>query len=170
MSLETQGIKLFWRDIPGFCRHILEAPEKFEKKNVWVQFSSPNEELIFGKGNRIRTTTLQFSEFGGYLMALTSSLNCLPPGDPYRTPHSLIASPLFTENPLFLTEKCFVVSPRRNSASGDLRSRCSSRTKRGFHKRSIPRKGQISLIRSTNLFGELQKGSAEGGFLVSDLF
>ena len=32
MSLETQGIKLFWRDIPGFCRDIPEAPEKFEKK------------------------------------------------------------------------------------------------------------------------------------------
>ena len=32
MSLETQGIKLFWWDIPGFCRDIPEAPEKFEKK------------------------------------------------------------------------------------------------------------------------------------------
>ena len=32
MSLETQGIKLFGRDIPGFCRDIPEAPEKFEKK------------------------------------------------------------------------------------------------------------------------------------------
>ena len=32
MSLETQGIKLFWRDIPGFCRDIPEAPEKFKKK------------------------------------------------------------------------------------------------------------------------------------------
>ena len=31
-SLETQRIKLFWRDIPGFCRDIPEAPEKFEKK------------------------------------------------------------------------------------------------------------------------------------------
>ena len=31
MSLETQGIKLCWRDIPGFCRDIPEAPEKFEK-------------------------------------------------------------------------------------------------------------------------------------------
>ena len=31
MSLETQGIKLFWRDIPGFCRDIPEAPKKFEK-------------------------------------------------------------------------------------------------------------------------------------------
>ena len=41
MSLETQGIKLFWRDIPGFCRDIPEAPEKFEKKNVWVQFLAP---------------------------------------------------------------------------------------------------------------------------------
>ena len=41
MSLEAQGIKLFWRDIPGFCRDIPEAPEKFEKK-VWLQFSSPS--------------------------------------------------------------------------------------------------------------------------------
>ena len=32
MSLETQGIKLFWWDIPGFCQDIPEAPEKFEKK------------------------------------------------------------------------------------------------------------------------------------------
>ena len=32
MSLETQGIKLFWRDIPGFCRDIPEAPEKCEKR------------------------------------------------------------------------------------------------------------------------------------------
>ena len=32
MSLETQGIKLFWRDIPGFCRDIPEAPEKLRKK------------------------------------------------------------------------------------------------------------------------------------------
>ena len=32
MSLETQGIKLFWRDIPGFGRDIPETPEKFEKK------------------------------------------------------------------------------------------------------------------------------------------
>ena len=30
MCLETQEIKLFWRDIPGFCRDIPEAPEKFE--------------------------------------------------------------------------------------------------------------------------------------------
>ena len=43
MSLETQGIKLFWRDIPGFCRDIPEAPEKFEKKNVWVQFLAPRK-------------------------------------------------------------------------------------------------------------------------------
>ena len=39
MSHEAQGIKLFWRDIPGFCRDIPEAPEKFEKKmfgfNIW---------------------------------------------------------------------------------------------------------------------------------------
>ena len=38
MSLETQGIKLFWRDIPGFCRDIPEAPEKFEKKMFGFNF------------------------------------------------------------------------------------------------------------------------------------
>ena len=31
-SLETGGIKLFGQDIPGFCRDIPGAPEKFEKK------------------------------------------------------------------------------------------------------------------------------------------
>ena len=38
MSFETQGIKLFWRDIPGFCRDIPEAPEKFEKKMFGFNF------------------------------------------------------------------------------------------------------------------------------------
>ena len=37
-SLETQGIKLFWRDIPGFCRDIPEAPEKSEKKMFGFNF------------------------------------------------------------------------------------------------------------------------------------
>ena len=32
MSLEAREIKLFWRDIPKFCRDIPGAPEKFEKK------------------------------------------------------------------------------------------------------------------------------------------
>ena len=31
-SLETREIKLFARDIPGFCRDLPEVPEKFEKK------------------------------------------------------------------------------------------------------------------------------------------
>ena len=33
MSLKTREIRLFWRDIPGFCQDISEIPEKFEKKN-----------------------------------------------------------------------------------------------------------------------------------------
>ena len=41
MPLETREIKLFGRDIPGFCRDISELPEKFEKKNVCVQFLAP---------------------------------------------------------------------------------------------------------------------------------
>ena len=41
-SLETREIKLFGRDIPGFCRDIPGAPEKFEKKKVWVRFSFPS--------------------------------------------------------------------------------------------------------------------------------
>ena len=34
-------------------------------------------------------------------MARTSSLNCLSCRSPYQTPHSLNASPLFTEKPFF---------------------------------------------------------------------
>ena len=34
MALETREIKLFWRDIPGFCSDIPAAPEKFEKKSL----------------------------------------------------------------------------------------------------------------------------------------
>ena len=32
MSFETQGNQTTWRDILGFCRDVLGAPEKFEKK------------------------------------------------------------------------------------------------------------------------------------------
>ena len=42
MSSETKGNQTFWRDMPGFCFRILGAPEKFEKKKVYVQFSSPS--------------------------------------------------------------------------------------------------------------------------------
>ena len=34
MSFETREIKLFWRDIPGFCRDKPEMPEKFEEKSL----------------------------------------------------------------------------------------------------------------------------------------
>ena len=36
--VETQRIKLFGRDIRGFCRDIPEAPEKFEKKMFGFNF------------------------------------------------------------------------------------------------------------------------------------
>ena len=49
-------------------------------------------------------------------MARTSSLNCLSCRNPYQAPHSLNPSPLFTENPFFFTEKCFVGSPAQKSA------------------------------------------------------
>ena len=39
-SLETREIKLFGRDIPGFCRDIPELPEKFEKKKFGFDFRS----------------------------------------------------------------------------------------------------------------------------------
>ena len=45
-SLETREIKLFGRDIPGFCRDIPESPEKFEKKRVCVQFPFPIRENL----------------------------------------------------------------------------------------------------------------------------
>ena len=40
MSLETRETNIFWRDIPGFCRDILVAPEKFEKKGLCSIFVS----------------------------------------------------------------------------------------------------------------------------------
>ena len=50
-SPETREIKRFGRDIPGFCRDVLEVPEKFEKKmfvfnsrSLYVPFPAP----IFG--------------------------------------------------------------------------------------------------------------------------
>ena len=54
MSLETQGIKLFWRDIPGFCRDIPAAPEKSEKKMFGFNLRSlkepqPEKALIIAK-------------------------------------------------------------------------------------------------------------------------
>ena len=48
-------------------------------------------------------------------MAWTSSLNYLYCRDPYQTPHSLNASPLFTEEPVLFTKKCFVASPSQKS-------------------------------------------------------
>ena len=41
-SLETRETKLFWRDIPGFCRDIPEVPEKFEKTKFVFTFPSLN--------------------------------------------------------------------------------------------------------------------------------
>ena len=45
MSLEAQGKRTFWRDIPGFCRDILGASEKFEKK-VCVQYLAPSKNTV----------------------------------------------------------------------------------------------------------------------------
>ena len=41
MSLETRVIKLFWRDIPGFCSDIPAVPESLRKKIVCAQFLAP---------------------------------------------------------------------------------------------------------------------------------
>ena len=38
MSLETREIKLFWRDIPGFCSDIPAIPEKFDIKKFVFNF------------------------------------------------------------------------------------------------------------------------------------
>ena len=41
MSLETREIKLFGRDIPGFCWDILAVPEKFKKKKSLCSIFGP---------------------------------------------------------------------------------------------------------------------------------
>ena len=73
MSFETQGNQTFWRDIPGFFQDIPGAPEKFERKKVCVQFSSPifsgyfpTLELFFPifPGRSKPISGLSFSYFG----------------------------------------------------------------------------------------------------------
>ena len=67
MPLETREIKLFGRDIPGFCRDIPAAPEKFEKNNlcsILVPYSGP-------------------------LDRLNAILSLLHPLDRYRTPSAI---------------------------------------------------------------------------------
>ena len=60
MSLEAQGIKLFWRDIPGFCRDIPEAAEKFEKKmfgfNFWPLEREKEHKPRDFRGARVSST------------------------------------------------------------------------------------------------------------------
>ena len=52
ISLETRETKLFGRGIPGFCRDIPGVPEKFEKKEVYVQFPFPNPQKPAIRKNR----------------------------------------------------------------------------------------------------------------------
>ena len=46
-SLETRETQ---RDIPGFCRDIPGAPEKFEKKKFCVQFPFPIDRGVSNQG------------------------------------------------------------------------------------------------------------------------
>ena len=73
MSLETRGIKLFWWDIPGFCRNIPEVPEKFEKKKLVFNFCP----LGKGCGSREGSSNRRM----GSRLPSTSAkrIRCLPP-------------------------------------------------------------------------------------------
>ena len=71
-SLETREIKLFGRDIPGFCRDIPEVPEKFEKKKFVFNFRSLLK-LLNGYGTFLEpssasqeseTGRIRFGEYG----------------------------------------------------------------------------------------------------------
>ena len=66
---KTRGIKLFWRDIPGFCRDIPEGPEKFEKKKFVFNFRSLI--LIHYGGGKESTTVVK--QYGG-----VSETPCFP--------------------------------------------------------------------------------------------
>ena len=50
-SLETRESKLLWRDIPGFCRDILEVLKKFEERKVacsiFVPYFGPFEVIFW---------------------------------------------------------------------------------------------------------------------------
>ena len=58
----------------------------------------------------------QFSESGGSLNGLTSSLNCLSCRIPYQSLHSLNALPSFGEKALLFTDSCFAASPSPKTA------------------------------------------------------
>ena len=60
-SLETSKIKLFWRDIPGFCWDIPATPEKFEKK----KFVFNSRPLFFCDSNSAIGTRLTSMRFFG---------------------------------------------------------------------------------------------------------
>ena len=83
------------------CEHLLWIAQK---NRSWFLGSGFGQQLF------------NFWSLAVHWMARTSSLNCLSCRNPYQTPHSLNPSPLFTENPSFFTEKCFVGSPAQKSA------------------------------------------------------
>ena len=74
-------------------------------------YSTPRAEVTgglradFGKGDK-NSNFFSFQSPAAHGMARTSSLNCLSCRNPYqKTPHSLNASPLFTEKPFVSSEK-----------------------------------------------------------------
>ena len=80
MSLETREIKLFWRDIPGFCWDIPPVPEKFENKKVCVHFLAP----IFVTRMTVAYVCLMFAH----------CCACV-----YTFPHVLLRFPFFRQCP-----------------------------------------------------------------------
>ena len=109
------------------------ASHAMHKLILWELLSTRLSRNEFPNNNRYLRSWFLGGGFGQQLfnfrspavhwMARTSSLNCLSCRNPYQTPHSLNPFPLFTENPLFFTEKCFVGSPAQKSAQiSDLKS------------------------------------------------
>ena len=72
----------------------------------WILGSGPGQQLF------------SFRSPAVHCMARTSSLNCLSCRNPYQAPHSLNASPIFTEKPFVFTEKCFVATPKNRLLLG----------------------------------------------------
>ena len=72
----------------------------------WFLGSGPGQQLF------------SFRSPAVHCMARTSSLNCLSCRNPYQAPHSLNASPIFTEKPFVFTEKCFVATPKNRLLLG----------------------------------------------------
>ena len=128
MTCYSSTLSLSTTSQPTTPRHMITTPNYHENNSLRVISyisegifwpTNPRERsFFFCSGNcaqnrnwradfreGMRTATFQFQSPAVHWMDRTSSLNCLSCRNPYQAPHSLNASPLFTEKTIFISMK-----------------------------------------------------------------